>query len=95
MGKCDHAIKVKGKPDAYEVGVVRRRDGQDGFHLMWDFFAGGHGLEAAVGKGCSKLCQGYQQQIVLKHSKALIARGFNLKSSKNAAGELVMRLTRG
>jgi hypothetical protein len=47
-GKCDHAIRVKGNARAYEIGLVKRADGKAGWQLIWDNWAGGHGLCAKV-----------------------------------------------
>ncbi len=53
LGKCVHAIHV---PDAaYEIGVVYR---EGVYHLLWDSWHSG-GLEAALGKDCSRLKQAY------------------------------------
>lgn len=45
LGKCDHAIRipqsVTGADRAYEIGVVKRRDGKPGWTLLWDFWNGG------------------------------------------------------
>jgi hypothetical protein len=57
-GKCDHAISVKGKKDAYEIGVVKAKDG-DGYELVWDDWNGGYGLIAAAGTNCAKLADAY------------------------------------
>lgn len=27
IGKCEHAIRIPNQPDAYEIGIVTRRDG--------------------------------------------------------------------
>jgi len=43
-GICEHAIRVKGNPRAYEIGLVKRSDGKAGWSLVWDHWAGGHGL---------------------------------------------------
>jgi len=94
MGKCSHALAVKGKPGAYEVGVVARRDGKAGYILMWDFYGGGKGLQAAVGDKCSKLCQKYSEKVVLKHAKPLQAQGWNLQRSAGANGAVVIKLVR-
>ena len=63
LGKCEHAISVRGNAGAYEIGVVRRRDAAGnplpGYQLIYDFWKGGYGLEAAAGKGCSNLKQQY------------------------------------
>jgi len=54
MGKCDHAIRVKGAK--YEIGVVRK--GKD-HKLLWDFWSEG-GLAQKLGKNAEKLRQAYQ-----------------------------------
>lgn len=71
LGKCEHAIRVKGA-DArtYEIGVVNRRDAEGnrlpGYSLLWDFWAGGYGLEKVAGKGCANLKQSYTMQGIKK-----------------------------
>ena len=43
-GKCaEHAIRMvdDANANAYEIGVVRRRDGKPGYILLFDFFAQG------------------------------------------------------
>jgi hypothetical protein len=95
MGKCSHALAVKGKPNAYEVGVVARRDGKPGYVLMWDFFNGGEGLQKVVGEGCSKLCQKYSEKVVLKHVGPLQAKGWNMQKTAGANGQIVVRLVKG
>lgn len=70
LGKCDHAIRVKGKPGAYEIGVVKRRDGKPGYTLLWDFWNGGHGLEEAIGKDGRKLRQEYPLAVGARFAKS-------------------------
>ena len=69
MGKCEHALRVKDNPNAYEVGVVKRRDGKPGFALMYDFWKEGHGLESVIGKKASKLTQRYAAEVAIKQAK--------------------------
>lgn len=67
LGRCEHAIKLglQDRAEAYarhgvmpyEIGVVRRRDGKPGWALLWDFFAGGFGLEDKIGKDAGRLKQ--------------------------------------
>lgn len=46
-GRCEHAICVKDMPGAYQIGLVK---GKDGYELKWDADIGdGHGLYAKVG----------------------------------------------
>lgn len=58
FGKCEHAIGVPGKPSAYEIGLVKNREGS-GYQLLYDNWQGGHGLEAVAGKGLNKFKQAY------------------------------------
>jgi hypothetical protein len=49
LGKCEFAIGVKGRPEAYEIGVVKKKDGS-GYTLLADFYGGGYGLCAIAGE---------------------------------------------
>ena len=49
--------------------MVERRDGKPGFQLMWDFWAGGHGLQEQVGENCKKLRQAYAVEVAEKAAK--------------------------
>ena len=57
LGRCSHAISVKDNARAYEVGLVDNHDGS--YSPVWDFWSGGHGLQAAVGENCSRLIGEY------------------------------------
>lgn len=77
LGNCEHAIRVKspaqGHRKPYEIGVVKRRDGKEGYTLLFDFWAGGYGLEAVAGTGCKNLTQQYGVEVA---SKALRKQGY-------------------
>lgn len=62
LGKCNHAIGIPGNYNAYEVGVVQRGDS---YKLIWDFYNGGYGLQAAVGEDCHKLAQAYSKHVAV------------------------------
>lgn len=76
LGKCEHAIRVPGNANAYEIGVVKRRDGQPGYQLMWDFFAGGYGMEKIAGKNCSNIKKEYAASV---STKQLLKQGFRVQ----------------
>jgi hypothetical protein len=59
LGKCDFAIGVKDNPEAYEVGVIKKKDGT-GYTLMGDFYKGGYGLCEVVGE---KITEPYLAQV--------------------------------
>jgi hypothetical protein len=67
LGKCEHAIRVKNaKGDTYEVGVVKRRDGRNGYTLLYDYWAGGNGLIDKIGNGAKTLTREYTLQAAMK-----------------------------
>lgn len=59
IGRCRHAIRLAGNPDAFEVGLVPLADGS-GYGLVCDFYRDGFGLAAAVGPGCRSLIEAYE-----------------------------------
>ncbi|SRR6266566_5026868 len=81
LGKCDHAIRVPGNPQAYEIGVVQQRDAQGGYALMYDFWAGGYGLMDKVGKNCDSLYREYAIQATLQQQ---YSEGLQVDLEKNA-----------
>jgi hypothetical protein len=88
LGKCDHALRVKGNPDAYEIGVVRRRDGQPGFELLFDFYGSyGAPLRQAVGQDGGKLKQEYAASVATRHYQS---QGFVVRRSLGADGKIVL-----
>lgn len=90
LGKCQHAIRVKGDPKAYEVGVVRRKDGAPGFQLIYDFYGScGKALEAVAGKGLTKLRQEYAAQVVIRQ----MGGKHKIKRTTQADGSIRLHLT--
>ena len=70
MGKCEHAVRIPGNSEAYEIGICKRRDGRPGFTPLWDFF-GSHGksMMNVIGKEGEKLKQEYAAQVATKHAR--------------------------
>lgn len=87
LGKCAHAIRIPGKPQAYEIGVVKARQGE-GYELLWDFWAGGYGMEAAVGKNAENLQNEYLAQTTIKHMRK---RGREVTRERGRDGEVILR----
>lgn len=69
MGKCEFALGIKGNSKAYEIGVVRRRDGKPGYTMLFDFWAGGHGLEEKIGKDGGLLKQAYNTRVTMAEAR--------------------------
>lgn len=91
LGKCDHAIALPNNKNAYEVGVVRARDGSDGYVLQWDFWSGGYGLQAAIGNDANKLRQEYAVAVAASKARA---KGFRVQRTTNDVGNIILRATR-
>jgi hypothetical protein len=89
-GKCDHALAVKGNPDAYEIGVVPRRDGQPGYSLLYDFWQDGYGLMEKVGPNANRLRQEYAAQVAIKR---LNAEGRRVTRSVNKDNKIMLVAT--
>ena len=91
LGKCDFAIGVKGDPNAYEVGVVKKGDKT---HLLYDFYAGGKGLMKVVGKDLGLLKPAYSKHHAKHAARKMTAMGFKMSETTNKAGETVLHLRR-
>lgn len=90
LGKCEHAIKIPNSPNAYEIGVVKNRGGR-GYQLLWDFYAGGYGMQEKVGTNGEKLKQAYTKHLAVQHWQK---KGFRVTTSTNQKGQVVVRATR-
>lgn len=93
LGKCDHAIRVPGNSRAYEIGVVRRRDGRPGYTLLWDFWQGGYGLEEKVGQEAGRLKQAYGIEAAKRAAQRAGHRV--LGETQRADGTVVLRIAPG
>lgn len=91
LGKCDHAIRVPNNSQAYEVGVVRRRDGRPGYTLMWDFWAGGQGLQAKVGPDCQHLKREYAAVVATRQAQR---NGFRVQEHRRQDGSIQLVMSK-
>lgn len=80
----------------YEIGVVIRRDGKPGFHLLWDFWQGGYGLSEflGVGKTAGEMPRLKQAYAVCAAMRAAKQRGFRVQEQQQADGTVRMLLTK-
>lgn len=88
---CEHAIRIPGNRDAYEIGVVKRADGQPGYDLAWDNWRGGHGLVEKVGRNCSLLKQQYALATTQRYA---LQHGFSVTHERAGNGSIVARLVK-
>lgn len=89
LGKCNHAIGLnsdsayaalsKHGQVPYEIGVVDNGDGT--FTLLWDFFAGGFGLEDVVGADAKNLTDEYAVCVI---ERAAQQQGWQYERQGNA-----------
>ncbi len=92
MGKCEHVIRVKGAgSQCYEVGVVKRRDGKEGYTLLWDFYARGYGLQDKIGEGAEELVKSYAASAAMRAAKKL---GWKVAEKRLATGEIQLTASR-
>jgi hypothetical protein len=81
FGTCEHAVAVKGNPNAYEIGVVRRTDGK--LALAWDFYgSAGRAIESVAGKGCVNLVRAYATEVA---KRTLCPKGYAVGGTKTLA----------
>jgi hypothetical protein len=91
LGQCAHALRIAGNPAAYEIGVVKRKDGGAGFTLLWDSWNGGYGLTEKVGAKAEKLKQGYAVEVA---TRAARRQGFRVTTTTRQDGKVELRLQR-
>lgn len=89
-GECTHVLRVRGREGhAYEVGVLAKPGG--GFQLLWDFWQGGQGLEAAIGTDGNRLKQRYAVEVAKKQARR---QGWRVNEVAQADGSVQLRLRR-
>lgn len=92
LGKCEHAL-IQTKPGehnfGYEIGVCRRRDGRDGFTLLWDFVD--DSLVKVIGEDGNKLKQAYSTVMAIRQARQM---GFQVSEHQQANGIVRLELTK-
>lgn len=70
-GTSEHAIRIKGDTQHYEIGVMRNPKGP-GFVCCWDFW-GAHGkaLENVAGDKCRNLFREYGKKLTIKTARKM------------------------
>jgi hypothetical protein len=91
MGRCDHVLRLKNNPSAYEVGVVSRRDGKPGYVLMYDFWQGGFGLEEVLGQNAGRLKQHYAAQVATRQVRK---QGYRVTQTLTETGAIRLTCSR-
>lgn len=70
-GECAEAVIYDpNNKHAYEIGIVKRQDGKEGYVLLYDHYAGGMGMTKKVGdQNCTLLQQHFACQVTIKETK--------------------------
>lgn len=93
FGQCDHALRLKNATaGSYEIGLVRRIDGQPGWELLFDSW-GVHGqlLEKYAGAKLTTL----KDQLAAEVTRRQLARqGYRLQQRTLADGTIEITATR-
>lgn len=87
-GKCDVCIQMDGKPNHYEIGVVRRRDGE-GWSIVWDHYSTGKNLSEIIGRNGEKLTTAYAEEYIRDFAER---NGFIIDEQTDG-NELVLTMT--
>jgi hypothetical protein len=75
LGRCDHAIGIKGNSKSYEIGLVKRGDA---YIPLFDFWQGGFGLEERIGPGAKKFTEAYTRAVSVKTARTFAkSKGFS------------------
>ena len=83
LGRCDHAIAVKGNRNAYEVGLVKRGEA---FIPLWDFWQGGYGLRDKIGEGGRTLISAYTKEVAVRKARQFAkSKGWSYSERLDAA----------
>jgi hypothetical protein len=92
FGTCEHKIRrTDYQAGDYEIGLVRRVDGGQGWELLYDNWGtGGARCEAKAGRGLVDLKRTYATQAA---TRQLQSEGYQVIRTTNAAGEIVLTAT--
>jgi hypothetical protein len=98
LGQCDHAIRVRdlkegvNHSDVYEIGVARRRDGRNGYVLLYDAWNDGCGMGRYVKDAqCSALKQAYALVVASRQAQR---QGFQVQELARQDGSIQLQLSK-
>jgi len=87
FGTCEHSITVDGASGGYQIGVIKRKDGQ-GWSLAFDPLDGG--VLEAVGRDSAKLICAYEECYVRDFAEK---NGFICEQTTDSEGNTLLELT--
>jgi len=84
-GRCDHAIRVKGNSEAYEIGLVRNAEGN--FDLVFDSWGPGRAIIEACGEDLYRLRQNITATIC---EREMARESYRSVRSVDAEGRMII-----
>jgi len=92
LGKCDHVLRVKDNACAYEIGVVKAKNGKPGYQLIYDFYGNqGRAVQNCVGEKSERLKQFYSKHYTIRHWQK---KGYKVNYTVKENGEIVLKAIR-
>lgn len=92
FGKCDHAIGIKGDKSSYEIGLVKRKDGE-GWDMLWDRWGSGAWVERAMGTDASGFRREYAATVATRRAKSTLAKkGFKVERENLPGNKIRLKL---
>jgi hypothetical protein len=85
-GKCDACLQMDGI--GYEIGIVRRRDGE-GWSIVWDHYRDGKRLSEYIGRNAEHLMAAYSEEYTRQFAER---NGFILEEQIDGEGNLVLTM---
>jgi hypothetical protein len=92
LGHCEHKLRLKDNPNAYEIGLYDSHNGKPGFQLVYDFYGSqGQPLKKAVGAKGEHLKAAYAKHVAINHWQK---RGYRVSTEQKQDGKVVVRAVR-
>ena len=92
LGRCEHVLRIPNDARAYEIGVVRRKDGKPGYTLLYDFYGPGRALKDRIGADGGLLKQAYASAVTISQ---LTRQGMHVTTTTTESGAMVLTATGG
>ena len=89
LGHCEHKLRLKDNPNAYEIGLYNSHNGKPGYQLVYDFYGSqGRPLQQAVGAKGEHLKVAYAKHVAVNHGQK---HGYRVTTEKKQDGRVFVR----
>ena len=91
FGTCEHKLRAKDHQSGdYEIGLVRRLDGEPGWELLYDEWGPGQKLHAKAGNRLATLKDELAAEV---STRAMQRQGWRVRRTVTADGKIQLRAT--